>query len=250
MTLHGNYIYPRNDYFWDLHVTSHELGHNVGLVHTHNCNWEPPIDSCYEAESGNCFTQTVPTVGTIMSYCHLKAGASVDLHFHSRCVPIVQAAVQQALCTPMTDTPSLTLPNNYTTCNNTSVEIGADATGGTPPYSYLWIKGSNIQRYDTNFTKVNPQNNEMYVLRVRDANNYEVFDTTIVYVTPAPEANIVGDAAVCEDKFQYYYTKYDNYYTYKWYVDGAEALNSDTMSYMGLIWYEPGVKTLKCRDLI
>jgi len=60
----------------DEKVAAHELGHNFGLFHTHNCFWvdsgysPTPVDECYPAENGDCFTGTVQTVGTIMSYCN------------------------------------------------------------------------------------------------------------------------------------------------------------------------------------
>jgi len=50
--LGGSFPYPLQDGSggnWDLVVTSHELGHNFGAVHTHDYN--PPVDSC---GLGNC----------------------------------------------------------------------------------------------------------------------------------------------------------------------------------------------------
>lgn len=245
MSLYGTYSYPSLDYYWDLHVTTHELGHNIGLVHTHNCNWNPPIDSCYEAESGDCFTQTVPTTGTIMSYCHNIAGGSVDLHFHDRCVPIIQASVNQALCTPMINTPSLSIKKSYLTCSNTGVMIGGEASGGTPPYSYEWISGSYISIHDTNFTFVNPKQTDDYILRVRDANNFEAFDTTLVKVTQAPEAIISGDLEICEDHFYSFSTPYDDEYVYQWEYGEANNRYPDTSNYVELKWSEPGEKIIK-----
>jgi len=65
----------------DLRVVSHEIGHNFGLKHTHDCSWGGPengaIDRCAPAEGGNCFTSTQQSVGTIMSYC-----SQSDLVFH------------------------------------------------------------------------------------------------------------------------------------------------------------------------
>ncbi|MBS1517067.1 MAG: T9SS type A sorting domain-containing protein [Bacteroidetes bacterium] len=72
---------------WTVQVITHEMGHSLGSRHTHSCVWpvngglNRAIDSCYNAE-GNCFTQTRPRIGTIMSYCHLwpvNQGGGINL---------------------------------------------------------------------------------------------------------------------------------------------------------------------------
>lgn len=56
---------------WDIIVSSHEIGHNIGTRHTHDYG----IDTC-----ANGGVQR----GTIMSYCHIVSGATsnIDLRFH------------------------------------------------------------------------------------------------------------------------------------------------------------------------
>ncbi len=70
-------------YSWTLNVVAHEMGHNLGSPHTHNCSWPGgPIDGCYPVE-GNCAQPPLPTGsfrGTVMSYCHLVPGTGVDLN--------------------------------------------------------------------------------------------------------------------------------------------------------------------------
>jgi hypothetical protein len=80
-----NSYYNFPTYSWTVMVSTHELGHNFGSMHTHACWWPTKanvisaIDSCYYAE-GNCFSGTGPSTGTIMSYCHLQeaGGGSID----------------------------------------------------------------------------------------------------------------------------------------------------------------------------
>jgi hypothetical protein len=70
-----------SNYNWPIYVFSHELGHNLGSNHTHNCNWYNEsnqligrLDSCYGGESGSCGSLTSSSaVPSIMSYCHLRS---------------------------------------------------------------------------------------------------------------------------------------------------------------------------------
>ncbi len=68
---------------WASTLIGHELGHNLGSEHTH-C-YSPPIDNCYNGESG-CYTGTTSCPsggrGTIMSYCHLNGCGDNLAEFH------------------------------------------------------------------------------------------------------------------------------------------------------------------------
>jgi hypothetical protein len=71
---------PFPAYAWDATVTTHEMGHNLGSRHTHNCGWNgnnTAIDGCTTVE-GSCATPANPAKGTIMSYCHLVSGVGID----------------------------------------------------------------------------------------------------------------------------------------------------------------------------
>jgi hypothetical protein len=68
----------------DLRITSHELGHNFGMPHTH-CNNGGPLDTCFSGEGSGCYsgaTSCPAGGGTLMSYCHLLGGCSASLQFH------------------------------------------------------------------------------------------------------------------------------------------------------------------------
>jgi len=74
-------------YSWTVNVLAHELGHNFGSPHTHDCKWNgnnTPIDGCgaqagYPA-NGCAITGPIPASGTVMSYCHLLSGVGIDLN--------------------------------------------------------------------------------------------------------------------------------------------------------------------------
>ncbi len=72
-------------YTWNVEVMTHEMGHNLGSPHTHNCNaWTGgPIDWCAPTYNiayieGSCTPGPVPASGTIMSYCHLLATVGIN----------------------------------------------------------------------------------------------------------------------------------------------------------------------------
>ncbi len=79
----------RNAFVWDVFVAAHEIGHNIGAPHTHNCFWSPPVDTCQLQRDGTdaCYDVVSlrrPRPGTIMSYCHLVNGSSTPLTFGTR----------------------------------------------------------------------------------------------------------------------------------------------------------------------
>lgn len=95
----GNTNFPANQYVWDVDVLSHEIGHNFGSPHTHNCGWAPPVDSCVNAEGG-CYAKPNPRKGTIMSYCHLTSYGT-ELRFHPRVATLMRASAVRALSSCM-----------------------------------------------------------------------------------------------------------------------------------------------------
>ena len=87
------------NYSWTVNVVAHEIGHNLGSNHTHQCYWNgnnTQIDDCgnvYYAQRNisppepnlGCFDENNPVLpgqgqGTIMSYCHLLS-SSVGIDF-------------------------------------------------------------------------------------------------------------------------------------------------------------------------
>jgi len=66
-----------SDYSWETFIISHEIGHNFGSRHTHDCVWGPDenqaIDDCGRSNETCEFINSNPSSGTIMSYCHLQS---------------------------------------------------------------------------------------------------------------------------------------------------------------------------------
>ncbi len=78
---------------WASTLVGHELGHNLGSVHTH-C-YSPPLDNCWNQESG-CYSNATSCPaggGTIMSYCHLLSGCSSNAEFHPTVIALLNGQI-------------------------------------------------------------------------------------------------------------------------------------------------------------
>ena len=112
---------------WDIVVTSHELGHTFSSPHTH-C-YSPPIDECYNGESG-CYSGTI--VCTLMSYCHLCGGtiANIDLTFGGTVSAKIDSGAMNAPCLYATS-PGGTTTTTKAPTTTTSVSVTTTSTTPT-----------------------------------------------------------------------------------------------------------------------
>lgn len=81
---------------WDILVSAHEFGHNLGMWHTHSL--VPPVDGC--GSSPQDCTVASAGEGTLMSYCHLCAGglANTRLSFHPANIAQGQSLLSTVSC--------------------------------------------------------------------------------------------------------------------------------------------------------
>jgi hypothetical protein len=140
--IYGTVAFPTPSYHWDIEVTAHEIGHNYGSPHTH-C-YSPPIDMCYNGESG-CYTgASVATNGTIMSYCHLTSGG-ISLNFSQREIDVIRGGADSASCavtvaTTNRDTIGVYVPDSgLFFLRNQHLPGQADVTVGFGPAGQGWI---------------------------------------------------------------------------------------------------------------
>ncbi len=148
--------------FGDVLVVGHEIGHNFGSPHTH-C-YSPPIDTCYNAQSG-CYSgatscpapQTINGVtnvrGTLMSYCHNLGSCSSSLVFHQRTVDLISTLLSSAgACVSPGFQVTSVAPSNGPTAGGQGVTIrggffvaGATVTvGGVPATNVVVVNNSTI----------------------------------------------------------------------------------------------------------
>ena len=118
------YSFPNPTYTWNLSVCAHEIGHNIGSSHTHDCVWNsdptygftgPGIDDCGPSQGYGTDCGPTPSIGTIMSYCHLTS-AGITLEFHNIVVSqALDPGIANASCLSVCSFDGCTDPNasNY-----------------------------------------------------------------------------------------------------------------------------------------
>lgn len=149
-----SHIYPGYsevpDYSWSVQCITHEIGHNLGSRHTHDCVWngnETPIDRCgqeagYGAECGG----QLPGSGTIMSYCHLLQNVGIDFANGLGQQPgdLIRWKVSGASCLSSCIEPlvlQLSSLQNITCYGAGDGAIEIQCSGGQAELSYSWSNG-------------------------------------------------------------------------------------------------------------
>ncbi|MBM2817081.1 MAG: Peptidase protein [Ignavibacteria bacterium] len=205
--IRGTFQYPTIDYTWDINVATHEIGHNFGCPHTHNCYWRPNmIDTCitsskpYQSSDG-CVRSgdPIPRPGTIMSYCHLTNPThSVELKFHDREKPLIRKAAEIAKCVADYSNPFVSLLNplggktlkalSKENIRWTSSQVEYVAIKYTFNDGASWLTiADNVPASDSIFTWQVPNVSSSKVLvLIQQSGNPKISDTSIVYLSIYP----------------------------------------------------------------
>lgn len=130
--LNGIGSHPIIDEAFTAELVGHEIGHNLGSVHTH-C-YSPPIDMCFNREDG-CYSDPeicpVGNRGTVMSYCHLSnvpcSNDNLD-EFH----PTVISELSSQISTDLTNNGGTCImplnSNNSPVANSNNYAMDEDTT--------------------------------------------------------------------------------------------------------------------------
>jgi PKD repeat protein len=125
------------------------------------CHGESNGSIFYETFNGvNPFTYEWSNGEITSSLSNLSAGTySVTATDHNGCLVTAEGIIEEP------DPLLLTASNDLTICLGQTVQIGAEATGGTPTYFYDWSDGSTGPNIS-----INPLSSTIYAVQVTDLN--------------------------------------------------------------------------------
>ncbi len=149
-------------------LIAHEIGHNFGLPHTHNCSWSNgtttgAIDNCATTEGG-CAGGPAPTNGgTVMSYCHLTAdGKPLTNGFGPLPSGKMNAEFNAATCLSGSKVPR-PIVANQSLCSSQSVQLTASGCTGTYQWFSAATGGTSLSTTSTYTTPVLTTSTSYYV---------------------------------------------------------------------------------------
>lgn len=140
-------------YTWNVECMTHEMGHNLGSRHTHNCTaWTGgPIDGCAPTANaayaeGSCATGPIPSAavkGTIMSYCHLLANVGISFAngFGIQPGDLIRTRVSNGACA------ANYIPDTVLTVANTTLNATRECTDATG-LTFYWNDNENSDESD------------------------------------------------------------------------------------------------------
>ncbi len=206
------HTYPTFAFTYDTYIISHEVGHNFNLIHTHDCWWNPPLDTCYTKDDASlalsdaCYSKPIiphKNPGTIMSYCQNTnyslsgnfAEYKVEMTFSHRPDSVMRVSAENAACiAPPTDPTVIllsprggesylggaTIPLQWTYANIQNVSLEYSTNSGT---SWNPIQ-NNIPVAPTTTQWVMPNiSSTKMLVRIFDPSHTAVGDTSLMFFT-------------------------------------------------------------------
>ena len=197
-------------YSWNIEVMSHEMGHNFGSPHTHNCNaWVGgPIDGCaptYDPAyaEGNCTNGPIPVKGTIMSYCHLlnTVGINLSLGFGVQPGDLIRTQTINASCLEVfvPFTAQLASDTNRA-CVGDTIHLTVAPAASRNNYEWLQNGGAYSNGVGTVHSAVRTTQAGQYSVVVTDSNGCQVQSgfLTLQFIKPTATLSVTGATTFCK----------------------------------------------------
>ncbi|TAJ72079.1 MAG: hypothetical protein EPO45_19915, partial [Sphingobium sp.] len=90
-----------------------------------------------------------------------------------------------------------TSPGTMQTCFGSCVTLNVSATGGTPPYTYLWNPPTGLSSSTTPNPIACPTSNTTYMATITDANGCSTNNSVTVIVNPLPAISLTPNPTSC-----------------------------------------------------
>ncbi|MDC1068436.1 M12 family metallo-peptidase [Candidatus Kapabacteria bacterium] len=208
--------YPFFSYTYDAHTLAHELGHNFGSPHTHDCSWGEPLDLCaVNDENEDCLpagTEKVASIGTIMSYCREFGNTESEsskyskLEFHPRVAEFIRDKAEGYSCLDRVKVSTIALVagngekdymagdmleiswNKYNTSNAVDVYLSTDNGESWNIILENQTADGEVIEYELPADICSNQ----CKIKVEDSKDNEVFDISIGTFTIKQETDIVA----------------------------------------------------------
>lgn len=250
--IYGNYQTVPT-FSWDVEMTTHEHGHNLGSNHTHWCGWNTggggtcgAIDNCstLEAVSGcsTCpytYDDALPNTawsGSVMSYCHTVArGISLANGFGPLPGNKIRTEVAGASClesiisAKLTQTPICKGKGAITLTYNTAT-IGSKNFGAAP-FTYSWSNGGKTQ----NLTSLSTPG--IYSVTITDSNGCsKAYNITLTTNTADSCKTVSGSVSSVASAPQYvslYPNPAHQNFSMKFYTDKTTAVSIKVVDVVG-----------------
>lgn len=223
------HAYPTFAFTYDAYIVAHEVGHNFSLPHSHTCDWNPPLDTCYTKDDPRlalgdaCYGLPVtprPSAGSIMSYCananYTLSGNDFNqfklaMTFTPRVDSALRANAEKAACIQPPDSPTVILRSPrgsetysgdttirlmWSLANVTKVSLEYSSDGGSQWKPISSNIPSAIAYY--NWTLPNITSQKMLV-RAFDPGNPSVADTSLLFFS-VKQVAAVGEATLREER--------------------------------------------------
>jgi hypothetical protein len=226
--------YPTFAFTYDSYIVSHECGHNFSLRHTHDCYWNPPIDTCYTKDDTMHYPNNDTSVhlrlgdacaslpihprsspGSIMSYCananYTLSGNDfsqfkLEMTFSPRVADSMRANAEKAACIQPPDSARLILlsprgsesfPGDTTiTVTWTSAHLTYIAAEYSSDGGATWntIADPLYAVVGSTSWQVPNINSQSMLVRVRDIPPSVIADTSLLFFTVTKSLSAVGAA--------------------------------------------------------